>query len=276
MIKFEVPYNFSKDFIEKILERKDLFEYIDSFYVAAWKEDCENTRLGLTFMDDYPKTFEEYTERIRELQSLGFPICILAQKNASIEVIEKYINLGIHAFTINDDNLATEIKSKYPDVRLNLSITRALSLSDIQNGDFSMYDRIVLFHWFCRHLDMLERLPDRYKYVMVCNSKCYYDCRWHDAHWFLKANTLNEYSDGEQEICKKCYSIMSNDMQKTSLIEPENLDFFDPYVTAYKLTDRGDFTERVLDNLNAYANRMRGCVKERKYYNIDEDEAAPN
>lgn len=274
MIKFEVPFNFYKDFVEKVSERRDLFDYIDCFYVAAWKEDCDNTRQGLTFANDYPATYEEYVERIQELQTLGIRICILAQKNASLEMIERYIALGIDAFTINDDVLAKAIKEKYSDVRLTLSVTRALSLQALINGDFSMYDRIVLFHWFARHLNAMERLPKKYQYVMICNSKCHYDCKWHDAHWFIKANSLCEYSDREQEVCKTCYSIMGNDARKTSIIEPENLDLFDPYVSAYKLTDRGDFTEHIIDNLNAYATRTRGCIKDREYYNIDENEAA--
>lgn len=36
-----------------------------------------------------------------------------------------------------------------------------------------MYDRIVLFHWFARHLDVLQQLPTSHQYTMIANSACY-------------------------------------------------------------------------------------------------------
>lgn len=275
MIKFEVPYNFEPNFFEKFLERKDLFEYIECFYVAAWKDDCDNTRQGATFREEYPKTYEEYVEHIRKLQSLGIEICVLAQKGATMEMVEKYIGLGIKSFTINDDELATKIKKKYPDVKLTLSITRALSVSDINEHDLSMYDLIVLFHWFGRHLDAIQGLPTKYKYAIICNTGCYYDCKCHDAHWFIKKDTLEEYYDAESDVCRLCHELIAQNPQTGSGIEPEDLEFFDPYISVYKLTDRTDHTELIVDNLNAYVNRFRGVPRGRDYYNIEENEVAP-
>ena len=90
MTKFEVPCNMFPDFVEKFRERPELLKHIDCFYVAAWKDDCDNTRIGATLKDNYPKTYEEYVERLKDLMSLGIPISVLAQRNANLEVIEKY------------------------------------------------------------------------------------------------------------------------------------------------------------------------------------------
>ena len=38
-----------------------------------------------------------------------------------------------------------------------------------------MYDSIVLFFWFNRHLDAIKRLPTKYRYILICNTGCYYD-----------------------------------------------------------------------------------------------------
>lgn len=274
MIKFEIPFNFEKDYVEKLQARKELHKYIDSIYAAAWKDDCDNSRSGLNFRDDYPQSYEEYVERLKELISIGIDVCILAQRNATLEMVERYIALGVKSFTLSDDDLAGQVKAKYPDIRLSLSATRALTKEEIINGDFSMYDRIVLFFWFSKHLDELEELPKKNKYVIMCNSRCYYDCKWHDAHWFLKADSREEYSDKENTVCKRCYEIMSNDTSKAAYIAPEDLIFFDPYVVTYKLVDRADYTDAILEYLKIYANRVQDGSKGRVYYNIDENEAA--
>ena len=96
------------------------------------KDDCDNTRFDITFRSDYPKTYEEYVERIKSLLALGIPVCILAQKKTTITMIRKYRALGIHQFILNDDKLAARIKQEYPEVRLTLSITRALTLSELK------------------------------------------------------------------------------------------------------------------------------------------------
>ena len=71
---------------------------------------------------------------------------------------------------MNDDNLALMAKDKYADIRCILSITRILSLEDIQNNDYSMYDEIVLFFNFCRQVQLLKELPTKYKYVLTILS----------------------------------------------------------------------------------------------------------
>ena len=271
MVKFEVPYNLKPDFVEKFRERPELLGFIDCFYAAAWKDDCVNTRQGPIFKDYYPKTYEEYVERLKDLMTLGIPISILAQRGATLKMIEKYIALGIRSFTINDDKLAVKIQQKHPDVSLTRSVTRVLTLEDIQDGDYSMYDRIVLFYWFNRHLDSLGSLPKKYSYVVIPNVGCYYQCPWHDEHWFLNVNSLDEYYKGEEEICSKCQAITTKDNQKMSFIQPEDIEFFEPYVAAFKLIDRVDHTDLIIDNLNAYVTRFRGCPKGRDYYNIGEN-----
>lgn len=229
MIKFEIPYNLDPAYPEKLLQRPALIPYIDCIYAAAWKDDCDNTRFDITFRSDYPKTYEEYVERIKSLLALGIPVCILAQKKTTITMIRKYRALGIHQFILNDDKLAARIKQEYPEVRLTLSIMRALTLSELQTGDYSMYDRIVLFHWFARHLEALQQLPTGYQYTMIANSACYHDCKWHDEHWFLKGDTPENYAKESERVCSSCTALLSKGKQQSAYIEPEDLRYFDPY-----------------------------------------------
>ena len=214
MIKFEIPYNLDPAYPEKLLQRPALIPYIDCIYAAAWKDDCDNTRFDITFRSDYPKTYEEYVERIKSLLALGIPVCILAQKKTTITMIRKYRALGIHQFILNDDKLAARIKQEYPEVRLTLSITRALTLSELQTGDYSMYDRIVLFHWFARHLEALQQLPTGYQYTMIANGMT--------STGFLKAihrkttpRNLNTSVQAAQRFCQKGNSSQHISSQKT-------------------------------------------------------------
>ena len=200
--------------------------------------------------------------------STGIPVCILAQKKATITMIRKYRSLGIHQFILNDDKLAARIKQEYPEVRLTLSITRALTLSELQAGNFSMYDRIVLFHWFARHLDAMQELPTNYRYTMIANSACYYDCKWHDEHWFLKADTPEKYGQDSDRICAACSALLVKGKQQSALIEPEDLRYFDPYVSCYKLVDRYDDTDTIFNSLYSYATRTGSGGKPREYYNL--------
>ena len=95
MIKFEIPYNFDKEYATRLRDYPELLKFIDCIYMPAWKDDCKTTRQNITLRDNYPKTYDEYLEHLKEVMTLGFPICILAQKDVTLKTVEKYISLGI-------------------------------------------------------------------------------------------------------------------------------------------------------------------------------------
>jgi len=65
-----------------------------------------------------------------------------------------------------------------------LSITRIITEKEILEKDLSMYDCIVLYFWFGRNLSVIKRLPKKYKYCIILNAFCYYDCKNANRHWF--------------------------------------------------------------------------------------------
>ncbi len=264
-----IPCNFDNDYVGALCERMSLFPYIKFVYVAAWKDDGDNTRHSTIFAPGYPATYEEYVMRIKLIQALGLSVCILAQKNFTMDTIEKYYDLGIHYFIMNNDELAVALKEKHDDITLILSITRNLSYTDIclESNDFSMYDSIVLFHWFNRHLDYLKKLPTKYKYTIIPNSTCYYGCRWAAAHWFAKGDTLEEYMKNVKVATDQCFPFTS-DLRNTAYIEPENLHYFDPYIDSYKLVDREWPTSRILDDLQRYVERNAVVPRDEDFYNL--------
>lgn len=263
MKQYEIPYNFAYDFEAKLSRKRELFPYIRCIYLPAYAEDAETTRKEITNREEYPKGYAEYEYRIKALQQLGLPLCVLMQRKADLDVFEKYYALGIRMFILNDDALAIASKVRHKDIELTLSVTRTLTEEEIRKNDFSMYDNIVLFYWFNRHINSVKTLPDKYHYILMCNNECYWNCKWHDEHWFA------ESWDEEKKATEKCRACI-HDLRDTSYIEPENLEYFDPYVSAYKLVDRLFDTDRILGELSRYAYRNIGAQKrEEAYFNVD-------
>ena len=56
--------------------------------------------------------------------------------------------------------------------------------------------------------------------------------------------------------------------ESPAYIEPEDLGYFDPYVSCYKLVDRYDDTDVIFNNLYSYATRTGSGGKPREYYNL--------
>lgn len=266
-MKFEIPYNFEPDFVERLFEFRDSFSDIECIYLPAWKDDCDNTRYDITFRDTYPKTYEDYLCRIEELKRTGIPLCILMQKGATEEGFIKYYDIGIRRFIMNDDKLVLGLKEQYPDVKIILSTTRVLTEKQIKEGDFSMYDGIVLFYWFNRNLDAVLRLPDKYNYIIMANNDCYFDCKWHDSHWFSKGKNEYEYIQNVAPSCEKCAERIKDERDR-AVIVPEDLSFFAPKISCVKLVDRIWPTYKIMDNLKRYLHPRESPSHDRDYYNI--------
>ena len=268
MKKFEIPYNFANDYCEKIKELKvEYFDYIKFVYMPAFKEnDIKNTRE--TDRDEgfrkYKKMdFLTYCTKVKELQNLGLEVAILMQMNATMELVEKYINeLHIKYFFINDDELAKQLKDKYgKKIHLILSITRVITEEEILNNDFSMYDEITLYFWFNRHLDSIKKLPKKYKYVIMLNNYCAYNCKIARIDWF----------DGEN--FKGCNQITPDN---NIYINPNDMIYFDKYINTFKLVDRIMPTDIIINDIKYYIDAYKKLdtfefdTEREKHYNVED------
>ena len=61
----------------------------------------------------------------------------------------------------------------------------------------AMADEIVLFFNFCRQIHLLKELPTKYKYVLIVDSHCVFNCDRASAHWNLNADTNEEYGENK-------------------------------------------------------------------------------
>lgn len=261
--KFEVPYNFDSILVNKLRPYKD---FIDFIYLPSFITDGDNSRFDITFRDEYPKYWEEYETHLKIIQS-DFKVGILIQHDATLELIEKYYNLGVRIFILNNNELVNHIKLTYNDIRCILSITNVLSLEDIQNNDYSMYDEIVLFFSFCRQLHKIQELPSQYKYVLMVNSHCVYNCNRCTSHWNLKADTMEEYMKKVESIINgHCGDVYREDR---AYIQPNDLVYFDTYISNYKLVDRLMGTDEIVYEVDKYTREYTETRKEKEWYMIE-------
>lgn len=258
-MKFELPYNFNFDneYFERLKEVDKNF--IETIYLPIYSKIGKfiNTRENIIH---FPSSLEEYEEHIHLLQKENIPLTFLIQRFCSKEIVEEYMfKYNENRFIINDDNLAKELKDKYNDkIILTLSITRNLTYEDILNKDLSIYDYICLPFYFPHHLQLIKKLPKKYKYIIISNSICLTNCNNPQNHWF---NLDNNFYQGC--IYLKLNGLRIN-MKNSSFIRPEDTYLFENYINIFKIEGREKSSNNIFNDIDAYINKesydyMRVC-----------------
>lgn len=268
MRTFEVPYNFDFKLLEK-LKQSEFKETISCIYLPCFYRDGDNSRQNLFLEEKYPKSWEEYKNHLFKIFGVASP-AVLFQKNVLFETIEKYYNLGVRTFCLTNDEIAKEIKDKYKDTKTILSITRCLTDTELKENDFSMYNKIVLPFRYCRSIQLYKTLPNNVEYVLIPNSHCLYNCTRCKTHWSLKEDNLEKYYEKERNITSGyCIGIYSDER---SYICPSDLKYFDEYVSDYKLVDRLECTEIIMEYFINYNTNLDKQGKGKSWYELKGDE----
>ena len=227
--KFEIPFNHDYQFLQYLIRhQKILNKYIAHIFIAPFQEDFISTRHKQAIK---PIDRQQYEEQIQQLQNAGYKIAILFNMPTvpSDKLIDYYINkIGASSFIINKDEVAQKIKDR--GITTIASITKRLQLKDILEKDLSMYDYIVLDYMFNVNYNWLEKLPDKYKYILMVNTYCDYTC-----------NFMRHWKEDPTYICPR----MKNGFKNTTYIQPKDLDMFDKYISIYKLQGREYPTEQI-------------------------------
>lgn len=265
MRKFEVPYNFDLELINE-LKKSDFRENISCVYLPCFYLDGGNSRKNLIFEEKYPQNWEEYKKHLLKIKEVSQP-AVLFQEKTTFDNIKKYYNLGVRLFYLTDDNLAKEMKASYKDVVTILSITRCLTDNELQNNDLSMYDKIVLPFRYCRAIYLFEDLPKDKKYILMVNSHCLYNCNRCKTHWHLNANNLDEYLKKERDLTDGyCCNVYS---EERAYIPPCDLKYFDKYISDYKLVDRLEDTEIIMEYFINYNTNINKVGKDKSWYELE-------
>ncbi|WP_373897907.1 hypothetical protein ACER0A_010265 [Haloimpatiens sp. FM7315] len=252
MKKYEIPYNFDLELLNFLDEKIDK-NWIEFLFLSPFKEDSRNARSHVENVKRewgtyrVPETRKEYEKNIYEIQKRGYRPAVLFQEEKPIskEKLKYYFKLGIKDFVVNCDELAMNIKDRNSNYNVVASITKIISAEDLWKNDYSMYDKIVLYFPFNRAIDRIKELPSKYKYVIIANSYCAYNCVEAKRHW--SSNT-------GQALKVNC--IKENNKDKLIYIPPEYTYLFEPYVENFKLQGREYPTYVLADEIYYYYNKL--------------------
>ena len=199
-------------------------------------------------------TREEYEQHIQYIKSF-YPnklMLLLQQNNFCIddELLTYYINLGFNKFCVGSIEQAKQIKKFLPSAEVIASITMKITYEEfISNNELEIFDGFVLFFTFNRDLDLIKKLPKKYKYILLVNCGCNIHCDG-THHWFASRD-FEEGNKPEQHRCPN--KIKPTYWKDTIRIRPMDLNIFDPYISIYKLQGREYVTQRIITDLCAYA-----------------------
>lgn len=103
----------------------------------------------------------------------------------------------------------------------------------------------------------------------MVNSHCIYNCDRCLSHWNLNADTIEEYSEKVFKIIDGyCSGVYREDR---AYIQPNDLVYFDKYISNYKLVDRLMPTDDIIYDIDKYTKSYEGTKKDISWYKIDKN-----
>ena len=259
MRKFEIPYNYDMQLIDRLAEKINVYKsQLEYVYLPCWEDDGLNTRMEYDqYKNFHPKNRSDYEKHIKKFRDLGIGLNILFQRisdeDVSIDTIKYYEDMGVHSFTTNSDNLACKIKAHNDKITTVASVTKLLSFEDYFQIDLSMYDYSVLQFPFERGLEALKLLPKNLKYMIIVNNfGCVYNCKQCLEHWrtgIARCDSIRKTADGKEYKCG---------------IYPKELIYFDEYIQCYKIAGRELDTNALMSYVDYYLDPKPGEFFRRK------------
>ena len=246
MKKFNIPYNFDGKLLSGLNILQIQEESIACIYLPPYEFDYPSIR-----KNDFMPNEKEHFAHIDMIQN-QFPNKIqllLQQPNDNYlmtnNLLEKYLNKGITKFCVGSLNQAKEIKKILPNAEITGSITMHINKEKLEKNKeeyLQYFDFFVLDFTFNRDIDKIYNLPKDFKYILIVNTACNSNCPG-DFHWFT-----NDYKNFN------CPYEDKTSWWETSIINPLDLPLFDPYISSYKIVERGFYTRTILTNILLYNN----------------------
>lgn len=237
---FEIPYNQSEELLSWF--SNDGLQYLNNIefiYMTPFVEDYKvKIRSNAYSIPDR----NVYEDAVKKLKSLGYNIAFLftnRHQKISDEMLRYYISLGGTYYIVNDDELALQLKSINRNIKVVASITKQLTLNNLCENDYSIYDTIVLHPAFSASLSSVRQLPTKYRYSIIVNNLCDYTCKL-DVHW-----VEDDFSQ-----CPRVY----NGIKNMVYVYPQDLCLFEPYISSYKIQGREDKAEIIINDFLRFYN----------------------
>lgn len=253
--KYELPYNFDKDLIKGYQMIGIPVSSIFCIYVPPFYQDYKSILRGKPEDDIIPKlSYEVYLDHIQYINSI-YPnkLQLLLQRTDGTimpsVLIKKYIGLGFKNFCVGSLEQAKIIKEIDSSLTVVGSIAMHITYQNIiQNiSEYQKYfNSFVLDFKYNKNFLSIKLLPKNFSYILLVNSQCNIHCDG-DHHWWGKSNNF-------------CPGIFGRDVDfyNSCVIRPMDLDLFDPYISVYKIQDRGWDTSMILREVILYSTNYKG------------------
>lgn len=224
-------------------------ECIDCIYMPPFFPDYASIIRTKPDEDIVPKlTYEEYIDHVNYVHQ-NFPnkMQLLLQRVDGVlmpsYLIKKYIGLGFRNFCVGTLEQAKIIKDIDPNIRIVGSIAMHITPEKIKKNytEYKKYfDAFVLDFSYTKNFVRVKILPKGFEYMLLANSRCNASCDG-DHHWWEKEN-------------KYCPGILGDiNFYLSCLIRPMDLYLFDPYISVFKIQDRGWPTSSILREVVLYS-----------------------
>lgn len=257
-MNFEFPYNFDFQLIDilKVLDPEG--ETINCIYLPPYIQDYQTIlRSGEQADFLFKLSRFQYEEHIKYIRQ-SFPkikIQILLQNPQLIlkdqQILNYYINkLKINNFCVGNIAQAKEIKKIDPTINIVGSITMNNTLENIQKNFIQykqFFNSFVLPFSLCRDLEQIKKLPKNFQYILLINGYCNVKCMG-KQHWF------SSYNKEEEIFCPGILVHNNLKWENTTRIRPMDLFIFQPYISVFKLQDRGWPTDEIIKDYILYTS----------------------
>lgn len=247
--KYELPYNFDKKLIDgyKLLQVPE--KAIDCIYMPPLFSDYESIIRNNPQIDIVPKiTYEEYLDHVNYINE-HFPdkLQLLLQRTDGYlmpsYLIKKYIGLGFRNFCVGTLEQAKIIKNIDPTIRVVGSIAMHITPQNIdRNYDVykQYFNAFVLDFSYNKNFLKIKSLPKGFEYMTLVNSRCNTSCDG-DHHWW-----------GAENMWCPGLGTNADTFHTSCMIRPMDLYLFEPYISVFKIQDRGWKTHEILREVVLY------------------------
>ena len=264
--QFEIPYNFDPMLIELLAMFDPMGTMYNCIYVCPYPQDYAATPRNDMFVNNIDKMSRiEYVQQM-EMINQRFPGKLqLLLQNPNKLMDEKYLNfyhkIGFNKFCVNSFEQASLIKSLFPTAEVIGSITLHAdkAMLDAHPEFKKVFSGFVLDFRFCRELETIKQLPKDYRYVLLTNAYCNCNCDG-THHWFKEP--------GKENYCPGL--MWDTGWDKSTRIRPMDLHIFEPYISVFKLQDRGWPTQDIIRDVILYTTDFSlypGIEYDEKIYN---------
>lgn len=252
--QFEIPYNFDPSLINtiRILDGQQK-SFVNCIYIPPYLHDYQTILRTPESAEMLNKmTRKEYERHINFINTI-YPgkIQILLQNPNIImdnETLKYYNNLGINKFCSSSAKQSEIIRKSLNESNIVGSISMKVSKEHLdQHPEYKeLFDGFVLHFPFSKSLSGIKDLPNDYYYLLLVNAYCNTKCPG-THHWFSDYKT--DFDTSKFDNC-----IRNTTWQTSALVNPADLNLFDPYIKIFKLQDRGWPTADIIRDFVLYTS----------------------